>query len=311
MSKTKKKGFIELGIQFGLLHEGWNLKDYLIHAVDNEDGYETALLHGVQGSGKSTRALQICAWVKHHTLTKELGREPTERELWLTVLDSVIFKPSEFVSTLEAVPDDAPLDVLIWDDIQAHYTSSTFKTDIQAYSAIDSTWAVIRTKVHVILITIPNITRLAKNVKDNITFEIFIGKNRVEQIRRLFRLPGTKYVDSNLFKPQIGLAHKFDLYKMPKWAWDLYYKKRLELANEALQTLRAVTNMEKLDGFIPITEAVKICKANGVNWGVSTLQQGCSRGIFRGQKINGQLCIQEESLMSVLEVERLEVINRT
>jgi len=107
----------------------------------------------------------------------------------------------------------------------------------------------------------------------------------------------------------IGLPHTFDLYRVPKWAWDRYYKERLRLANEALQTLRAATDMEKLDGYIPITEAVRLCKQNGVNWGVSTLQQNCSRGIFKGQKINGQLCIEEESLMSVLEVEALEVTN--
>ena len=295
---------IQRGYQYGLLVKGWCAKDYLLDAASHDDGYETVLIDGVQGSGKSNLALQAAAWVKRQTLTRELGREPTETELWEAVLGCLIFTPADFVSTLEAVPDDNPLDVVIWDDIQAHYTSSTFKTDIKQYAAIDATWAVIRTKVHVIIITIPNIGRLAKNVKDNVTFEWFVGKNRLRKFMRLFRLPGLKKVEMNLFKIDVEAPSKFDLYKIPAWVWTRYDRMRKDLANQALGNLRNVTDMGRLEGYIPIAEAIKLCKENGVRWGLSTLSQGVSRGSFIGQKIGGIMHLDRNYLMMMLEAEK-------
>ena len=298
-----ERSFMDLGLQYGLLVDGWGIEDYLLDAAFNEDGYETVAVTAVQGCGKSTRALQMLAWIKEEELRRKLGREPTERELWESVLEAIIFKPSELVSRLEAVPDNEPLTCLLWDDIGVHFTSSTYKTDIDQYAAIDATWAAIRTKVHVMLLTIPNITRLAKNLKDNLTFEVFIGKNQLEQVRRIFRLPGTKHIDSNIFKPIIGKPFKFDLYKVPLWAWQEYYKMRIKLANEALAVLRGVTDMEKLDNYIPIIEARILVREYDVNWSMSTIQQHVSRGVLRGQKLNGVLHIDKEYLIKTLKAE--------
>lgn len=293
---------IKLGMQFGLLIEGWCLKDYLLNAVDKEDGYETGAIHGVQGSGKSSRALQLGGWIKKHTLSKKLGREPTEEELWESVLKTLVFTPSDFVRTLEEAPKEERLDLIIWDDIQLNYTSSTFKTDIKQYSAIDSTFAVIRTKVAIVLITIPNITRLPKNIKDNITIEVFIGKNRLEQIRRVFRLPGTRAIESNLFKPILEQPSHFDLYKVPRWAWDKYWAERLRLANEALEILKGVTDMEQLEGYLPVLDAAEICREKGIRLSPNTLQQAVSRGVIKGQKVAGTLCIFEKDLHRLMEL---------
>jgi len=300
---TGIRSFIDIGLAYGLLIPDWGIEDYLVHASKNEDGYETVVIHGLQGSGKSSRAMQLVSWVKETELRTSLGREPTEQELWEAVLAAIIFKPSDFVTTLEAVPDDHPLSVLMWDDIGVHYTSSTFKTDIDQYAAIDATWAAIRTKCHVIIITIPNLTRLAKNVKDNLTFEVFIGKNRLEQVRRIFRLPGTKYIDSNTFKPIIGEPYKFDLYKVPLWVWKRYYKERLRLANEALASLRGATDMGELENYIPIADARNLCRTRGVNWSMSTIQQHVSRGVLKGQKLNGVLHIDKDFLIETLNAE--------
>lgn len=298
---------IKLGIEYGLIIEGFGLKEYLIDASSRPDGYETVIVDGVQGAGKSNLSLQMAAWVKHATLTRELGREPTETELWEAVLASLVFKPSDFVNRLEEVPSDSPLDCLIWDDINAHYTNTAFRINPEEYAAVDATFTVVRTKVHVMIINIPNVTRLAKNVKDNATFEIFVGRNRKRMMRRVFRLPGLRNMDMNLFKVDIEMPSKFDIYKIPKWAWERYEKMRRDLANQALGVLKAATNMEELEGFIPITEAVKLCKQHGVNWNVSTIQQNGSRGIFTTQKVNGKLHIYEKELLEVIEVESLPV----
>lgn len=296
--------FLDLGIQFGQLIDGWGVEDYLVYASQREDGYETVAIHGVQGSGKSNRSLQMASWIIEDILEKKLNRKPTETELWEATLETLVFKPSDFVKRLEAVPDNEPLPVLIWDDIGVHFTSSTFKTDIEQYSAIDATWAAIRTKVHVVIISIPNLSRLAKNVKDNLTFEIYLGKNRKEQVRRIFRLPGTKSIDSNTFKPILGKPKTFDLYQVPKWVWDRYYTERQRLANEALATLRGVTDMEEIENFVPITEARKLCRQYDVEWSISTLQQHVSRGVLKGQKLGGVLHIDKEWLLETLKAEK-------
>ncbi len=303
MTRKDTPKHVELGVAFGLIKKGWDIKDYLIYAVDNPDGLETCVIHGQQGSGKSNRALQYCAWIKTHTLTQSMGRPPNEVELWEAVLDSLVFSPSDFVKTLEAVPKGERLDCLVWDDIQLNYTSSTFKTDVKQYSAIDSMFAVIRTKVSVVIITLPNITRLPKNIKDNVTFESYIGKNRLEQIRKIFRLPGTRYIDSNLFKPILQPPKKFNIYDVPSWAWYRYEDTRQEIANTALAALRGVTDMENLEGYIPIVEARRLCREYDVNWSMSTLQQHVSRGVLLGQKVGGILHLDKPYLLDVLKAE--------
>ena len=75
--------------------------------------------------------------------------------IWLSVLKSIIFKPQGLIAKLEAVPDDDPLTAVGWDDIGVHFPSSTFKTDQDQYEAIDRVWAAIRTKVSVVIVTIP------------------------------------------------------------------------------------------------------------------------------------------------------------
>jgi len=282
---------VQLGYQFGLLKEDFSLENYLIYAVDNNDGYETVVLHGQQGSGKSNRALQYCSWIKKHNFIKKHGLPPTERQLWNEVLSSIVFSPAEFVKTLKEIPEGEKLDVLVWDDIQLNYTSSTFKTDVKQYSAIDSMFAVIRTKVAVVIITIPNITRLPKNVKDNITIEAFIGKNRLEQIRKIFRLPGTQDIDSNTFKPIIEEPEIFDLYNIPIKYWMEYEKMRIKIADDALSALESVTDMNEKEEWVTVWEV-----SQNVKLSPNSIQQMGSRKVIPVKVIDGKLSMPKSFL---------------
>jgi len=246
--------------------------------------------------------LQMGAWVLLPILRKKLGRDPSSEELWSSVLDHIIFKPAEFVKRLEETPRGERLPVVLWDDIGVHYTSSTFKTDIEQYSAVDSTWAAIRTKVAIVIVTIPIIGRLAKNVKDNLTFEVFLGRNQKEQVRRLFYLPGLRNIESNLFKPVLGKPKKFDLYLVPKWVWNRYWEMRLDLTEEALATLKGATDMEDEEGYIPVLDAALKARERGFKISPSTIQQNISRAVLRGRKVNGELCVDEEHFEKYLSV---------
>lgn len=308
---------IELGHEYGLLKPGYCLRDYCEEGAISNDGYETIVVDGVQRSGKSNLSLQIGSWCKEATLRVERGdkwlspgwdnpAEVDEVKVWEMVLSSIVYTPSDFVNTLEKVPEDETLDVLIWDDLNASYTNQSFRIDPEQYAAIDSTFTVVGTACRVIVANIPVINRLARNIKDNATFEIFVGKNKKRKIMRIFRLPGVRDIRMNLFKPDVELPSKFDIYKIPPWAWERYEKQRRTLARKVLGNLKEHTDMETLPGYIPIIEAARICKQHGVNWGISTLQQNVSRGVLVGQRVGRRLCVEEKVLLEALGVETMD-----
>lgn len=294
---------MEIAKMFGIIKMGQTLEDYLIEAVENH-GYETGVIWGVQGSGKSNRMLQMGFWIFYHHLKKKLEREPTDEEVWEEVLSHIIFRPRDFVKRLKEVPRGERIPCLLWDDIGCHYPSSKFKTDPKEYEAIDSTWAVIRVKVPIVIVTIPLVNRLAKNIRDNLTFEVFLGRNQNELIRRVFHLPGTRKLESNFFKIILEQPTPFDLFFVPKWVWDRYWEMRLTLTDEALVVLEGEVDMDEVDGYIPVLDAAEMLKASGKKVSPNTIQQSISRKVLRGRTIKGQLCILEEDLMRYMEVEK-------
>lgn len=306
----KLPSFVRVGMDYGMIIPGHSIDDYMLDAIFDPSGFECAVAHNQQGSGKSNFTMQRCAVLAYERIKADLKskgylRGPTEEEVWDMVLESIVFTPSDFVKKLEAI-DQATmnrLDFVIWDDIQLDYTSSTFKTDVDQYAAIDSMFAVVRTKVACVFITIPNITRLPKNVKDNITFEIYVGKNRKAQIRKIFRLPGQRNINSNLFKPIIQRSFTFNLFDIPAWAWKKYEEMRKDIGDKALAKLKGVTNMEDAEGYITLPEAAKIVKDNGVRWGIQSIQQMASRKIIKKQEINGEMRVELDSLMAAVEAE--------
>lgn len=274
---------VELAETFGIIIPNFTLEDYLLRAVEI-GGYETIIIWGVQGSGKSSRMLQMLHWIYKD---------------WDVVLDSLVFKPSEFVERLESIGDNERMPAIGWDDIGVHYTSSTFKTDIKQYEAIDQTWAAIRTKVNVIIVTIPIIDRLAKNVRDNMTFEVFLGRNQKEMISRIYRLPGLKREYSNFFKVGLEKARTFNLYDVPPDTWLKYWTKRIKLTNEALAHLKSVTDMEEIEDYIRVLDVPKFYPKFKIS--PTTIQQNISRGVLRGKKIQGQLHVLQEDLELYVE----------
>lgn len=259
---------------FGLIRKGWTLEDYIVDAV-KIGGYETVNLWGVQGAGKSSRMLQIGYWVYKD---------------WDTVLENIVFKPNEFVKRLESTPPKTRIPCLLWDDIGVHYTSSTFKTNISQYQAVDATWAAIRTRCNVIVLTIPLIDRLAKNIKDNITFEVYIGRNQMELTQRIVRLPGIDQIESNLFKIVVEKPDTFDLYEVPEDVFKKYWEMRLRLTKEALQQLDQTVSPEDMENYIPVAEA-----AEKLRMSANTLQSYVSRGVYEGRKVKGVLCLTKEA----------------
>ena len=295
LNDTKIPSHIKIAYAFGLLKKGYSLQDYMIEAVTGppgqigRGGYETIILWAVQGSGKSTRGLQMLKWLYQD---------------WETVLKNVVFTPQEFIDLLEKVPDEETIPGLFWDDILVHFPASKFKTDIKMYENIDSTFASIRTKANVILASLPIIDRVAKNIKDNATVEVFLGRNQLELVNRLFRLPGTKQIESNFFKVQLDQFRFFDLYEVPPEIWKRYWTRRVRLTNEAIQNLKSVTDMGEDSNYISILEGAKLYREGSMKrLSVNTLQQMGSRGIIETKKVKGRLRVSRDDILKLIEDE--------
>jgi len=217
---------------------------------------------------------------------------------WDVVLKNVVFKPNEFVKRLKDVPPTMRIPCLLWDDIGVHFTSSSFRTNIVQYEAIDAAWAAIRTKCNVIGITIPLIDRLAKNIKDNVTFEVYIGRNQMELTQRIVRLPGIGQMESNLFKIIVEKPEVFDLFAVPKDVFKEYWGMRLQLTEEALQKLDLTVAVEDMENYVPVSAAAVQLKMSA-----NTLQSLISRGVYEGRKVKGILCLTRKAY-DELETER-------
>ena len=308
---------------------GWCLKDYIQDASVRSDGFEVCLVEGIQRSGKSNMSLQIAGWAKHATLALKLNDktekdyleakkkgvlpmdyfeslpiQPTEKELWTDVLACIMFKANEFVEYLEAVPDGEPTDCVVWDDIAGHYSNMTFRISPESYAQVDGAFTVLGTKARIIITNIPNLDRLSKNIKDHLSIEIFIGRNKRRKMMRLFRLPGLKHVNMNAFKADIETPSKFDLYKIPKWAWDIYEGRRIQLAKDVFKALGETVDMDSApEGYISVPDAIVIARDSGLKWGASTIQQNASRGLWKKVTVEGYLFIEQDSFLKIVEAE--------
>ena len=272
---------LQHAMTFGLIIPDYTCKNYVELAVE-KGGYETLEIWGVQGSCKSNRTLQHGYWVYGD---------------WDEVLKNVVFKPSGdpefgFVDRLKSIEHGKRIPWLGWDDITVHFPSISWRTQMEQYGAVDSSWAAIRTKVNVISLNNPLIDRLPKNVKDNVTMEIFLGRNQVELVERIVRLPGLKQVESNFFKIQVEPLHKFDMYDVPTDVFKEYWEMRLNLADEAIQKLGDVYSKDEkvdLEKYVPISVPV-----NEFDLSPFTCSEWIRRGLVRHKKIAGQVCILKE-----------------
>lgn len=237
--------FLQYALRFGLIKWGYTEKEYIQYAIENQ-GYETVLVWGVQGSGKSNRILQEGYWVF---------------EDWDKVLGAIVSKPKEFVERLQKIPFGERTPWTGWDDVGVHFPSVSWRTNIEQYEAVDAAWAAIRTKCNVISLNIPLIDRLARNLKDNLTMEVFLGRNQMSMIERYVRLPGIKRLESSFRKIQIEPMRQFNLFDVPLDVFKEYWQRRLELTEEALDKLGNVLTKTELqdkdkENYISLNEAM-------------------------------------------------------
>lgn len=275
---------LRYALDFGLVKWSYTLKNYVQDAIETQ-GYETILVWGVQGVGKSCQILQQGYWIF---------------EDWDKVLASVVAKPKDFVQALKSIPFGKRTPWIGWDDVGVHFPSVSWRTNIEEYAAVDSAWAAIRTKCNVVSLNIPLIDRLAKNLKDNMTAEVFIGRNQAMLIERYVRLPGLKKLESNFFKIQVEPIHKFNLFDVPKDVFKEYWQTRLKLTEEALDRLGNV--LSKGDETVLSNDyvaATNVCQEYKIS--PRTLQI-ITTDMIKHLKLDGKLYLLKEDVDKVIKL---------
>jgi len=150
----------------------------------------------------------------------------------------------------------------------------------------------------VISLNSPLIDRLPKNVKDNITMEIFLGRNQVELVERIVRLPGLKQVESNFFKIQVEPLHKFDMYDVPTDVFKEYWEMRLTLADEAMLKLGNVYGKGEKADMENYVSASTLMREFGMS--PSTIDKYLKYGVHH-KKIAGQMFILKEDYETIIK----------
>jgi len=289
---------LRLAITFGLVIPEYTMRDYILYAAESKAGYESIIYWGTQGSYKSSRTLACSYWVYQD---------------WDTVLEEIVLMPDAsgmrdkdymkrgFLQKLKMISRAEVAPCLAWDDITVNMPNSTYKTDIEQYGAVDSAWAAIRTKIKVMLLNCPLIDRLGRNIKDNISIECFIGRNRVEMIERFIRLPGLKQLESNFYKIPIEPVHQFDYRYVPSDVFKEYFDLRLEIAEFAIKKMgkafkdEASVTQDLLTPF----QAIEM-----TGLAPTTFTDLVRRNILSSEKINGKPYFKKTDVEALTELQK-------
>ena len=284
---------LKLAMTFGIVVPEFTMRNYIEWAIEKPGaGYETIDVWGVQGSKKSCRCLILSHWVYGD---------------WDEVFNHIILMPDAkelpgyadrgFLQKMKTIDKGFRSPLEVWDDITVQMPSSNFKTNVKQYAAVDSAWAAIRTKITVMLLNNPLIDRLGRNIKDNITMEVFLGPNQVELIERFVRLPGLKHLESNFFKVQVEPLHQFDWRYVPRDVFKQYFELRLEIADFAIHKMGVAygDEAELQRDLVPVHKAVLELRCSP-----HTLMSMMSRGLVRTEKVGNTKYINKEDYEKIL-----------
>lgn len=272
-------------VAYGQVKLGHTVKEYMADAFKNF-GFECVYIWGFQGSKKSNLTLQHGYWMY---------------EDWDKVLKYLALRPGKgergFQAMLKNIGEGRRIPWVGWDDMAVNYTMTAYKTDIAQYQAIDSLFACARTKTNVIACNSPVIERIPKNIRDNISIEIFTGRNQRVMTERICRLLSFNKLESYFFKIPIEPPYEFDWRLVPPDVWAEYEELRNRLTEETIQKLGEAYKDESLaaeDG-MPLHDII----AQGIAT-PGQLNSYCSRDFISMYKVGGERYISRKDVENFL-----------
>lgn len=245
---------------------------------------------------KSNLTLQQGGWCYGEKVRDEWHED------WDRVLKYLVFRPGKedrgFLKLVKSIGLGERIAWSGWDDLGVHYPSTVWRTDMPKYQAIDAAWAAIRTKISVISTNNPLIDRVAKNIKDNITIEVFIGRNQMLMTERFCHIPGLKTIEAFFFKVPIERPYQFNYEVVPSDVWKEYWDIRLEVAETAIQKLDEAYSDEAgdLSDYMPVYDLLD----QGISSPSQILAYG-TRGLINLVKIGGKQYVLKEDVEHVLK----------
>jgi len=262
----------------------------------NEKRFECLYIWGFQGSKKSNLTLQQGGWIYGERKDGE----------WLPdydmVLKYLVLRPGKgergLQSLLQSIGEGRRVPWIGWDDLTVNYNPMSYKTDIQQYAAVDSMFACARMKTNNIVCNSPVIDRLTKNVKDNVSIEVYSGRNQRIMTERICRLPSHKRMESFFFKVPIEAPYVFSWSLVPKDVWMQYEDLRNRLTEETIAKLGEAYKDEvtSLDDYIPLYDIVQ--------QGIATPSQiiaYSTRDIITVVKVNGKRYVAKDDVEQILK----------
>lgn len=276
---------LNMALAFGLVSWKWTVKDYIRYAAQNMR-YETVHVWGMQGSMKSNETLQLGYMIL---------------EDWDKVLKYLVFRPGKeergFLRLVKSIGEGNRIPWAGWDDLGVHFPSTAWRTDMPKYQAIDAVWAIIRTKISVVCTNSPLIDRIAKNIKDNISIEIWSSPNQTLITERFCRIPGLKEVEAHFFKIPIEAPKQFNWQAVPADVWKEYWDLRLRVGEEAIQKLD-----EAYDEDVDLSEWVPLYEV--LDQGIATPSQVIAystRDLITVSKVGGKRYVKKDDVEHILK----------
>jgi len=120
----------------------------------HRNGIFLSTIYGKLGVGKSTYCIKVA-----YQVYKNLGY--SDNESWRLALNSLVFKPIEFINLIDD-DDDYRVPVIILDDASFHLGATLYKNDYKIYTRLRKIITTVRTKTSGLLINAPSVYELAK-----------------------------------------------------------------------------------------------------------------------------------------------------
>jgi len=206
MQKAKKKGFYE---------PGWSLEDYVRNAPIMYR-WECFPIWGIKGSYKSNRLMWLLFLVYGN---------------WKLVHKYMVMQPLEFTELLK---EKGRIPMIGWDDIAAWFDSQLYFENRSLYTRIKRCWTLMRTSLNVFAATIPRKDELPGFILRDINAEMFCSPAMTYDYDRWTWRKHYKDPQKVVKKPISICENKtFNIYDVPTEEFEIYWERRMVLANIA------------------------------------------------------------------------------
>ena len=213
---------------------------------NNISGFIHRTVVGDPGYGKSTYCLRVIARI-HYRMNGYTTVEEEEKS-WVYAIDNMIFSPVELFEKMDyQMSVNHPAVIWCLDDASVHMGTQLWEDDRETYRKLRKRMPTIRDKVTCLLITTPQVSLLAKPLREFLHRKVEIKlMSEFKSMKRMGRHYEKRYYPDDIrFRMRIPFQDRFSciipepFYSMyrekKKLACDVYEQKPLKNDDENLE----------------------------------------------------------------------------